>query len=109
MLHIWKLGDTLFLEQGKQVAHIAALNVLSQIDAALKDTPFRFSKIIRLDGFINATDSFTQHADVLNGASDLFAKVLGEQARHIRTVHGCNSLPAGASVELAVTVELSSQ
>ncbi len=101
-----KLGKDLTIEQGQAAASLAAMNVLSQIDAALKGSEYQFGKIIRLDGYINATADFAEHAAVLNGASDLFATVLGEQSGHIRTVLGCNSLPADAAVELAATVEL---
>ena len=50
---------------------------------------------------------FTEHATVLNGASDLFVEVLGYRGWHARSVAGVISLPMNAAVELVVTFAIS--
>lgn len=85
-------------------AELSAMNLISQISSHVGLD--RFESIIRLDGFINTSDDFTQHADVLNGASDTLAKVFSGSPLPIRTVIGCNSLPMGAAVELSIMVQL---
>ena len=55
---------------------------------------------MRLGGFIAAPASFTQHAQVMNGASDLAVAVFGEAGRHARAAVGAPSLPLDAAVEV---------
>jgi enamine deaminase RidA (YjgF/YER057c/UK114 family) len=56
--------------------------------------------VVRLGGFVSTTDDFTQHAAVLNGASDLAAEVFGDAGRHTRTTFGAATLPMGIAVEV---------
>jgi len=104
MIYAGKLGDTLSVVKGQEAAKLAALNLLSQLDAALGERQLK--SVLRLEGYINASANFTEHASVLNGASDLLAEVLGDRAGHVRTVFGCNSLPMGAAVEITAIVAL---
>lgn len=101
-----KLGKDLTVTDGVKAAELCALNILSHINKTLQKN--RFKQIIKLEGFINCTDSFTEHAKVLNGASDILSSLLSDQAGHVRTVTGCNSLPLGAAIELAAIVECES-
>ena len=54
----------------------------------------------RLGGFVACVPSFTGHAVVMNGASDLVVEVFGEPGRHARTTIGVPSLPGDAAVEV---------
>lgn len=99
-----QLGRNLSIEQGYEAAKLCALNILSQINTRLPVEKIR--QIIKIEGFINCCESFDAHANVLNGASDLFAKILTNKAGHIRTVSGCNSLPLDAAVEISAVVEI---
>jgi len=60
----------------------------------------RVQSCYRLGGFINASENFTEHTTVMNAASDLLLKVLGEEMRHSRYVVGCSSLPFNLVMEL---------
>ncbi len=51
---------------------------------------------------------FTRQANVVNGASDLFAEVLGEDGKHSRVAVGVYELPLNSPVELEVVAEISS-
>lgn len=104
LLYRGKLGAELSVAQGKLAAELSAMNLISQINSHVGLD--RFESIIRLDGFINASDDFTQHADVLNGASDALATAFSGSPLPIRTVIGCNGLPLGAAVELSVIAQL---
>ena len=66
----------------------------------------RVARVLRLGGFIAAPASFTQHAVVMNGASDLAVEVFGDAGRHARTTIGVPSLPADAAVEVEGMFEL---
>lgn len=99
-----KLGKELCIEEGKQAAELCALNILSQIVELEKK--YIFKKLIKIDGCINSTPTFMQHANVLDGASDLFKSVLLKKAGHTRSVIGCSSLPLNAAVEIIAMVEV---
>jgi enamine deaminase RidA (YjgF/YER057c/UK114 family) len=64
------------------------------------------ARVLRLGGFIAAPASFTQHAAVMNGASDLAVEVFGDAGRHARSTIGVPSLPADAAVEVEGMFEL---
>jgi enamine deaminase RidA (YjgF/YER057c/UK114 family) len=60
----------------------------------------RVQQVVRLGGFIAAAPTFTQHAAIMNGASDLAVQVFGDAGRHARTTIGVPSLPMDAAVEV---------
>jgi enamine deaminase RidA (YjgF/YER057c/UK114 family) len=62
--------------------------------------------VVRLGGFIASPSEFSQHALVMNGASDLSVAVFGEAGRHARTTIGVPALPADAAVEVEGMFEI---
>jgi enamine deaminase RidA (YjgF/YER057c/UK114 family) len=75
---------------------LAGRNVGLQILAVAKDVLgdlSRIDSVVKLFGMVNASDSFVDHAKVVNGCSDLLVEVLGERGYHTRSVMGANSLP----------------
>ena len=104
LIHKGRLGKELTTEEGKAAAELCALNLLSHITSNLQQHELK--QIVKIEGFINCSESFTEHAEVMNGASDLLSKTLFEKAGHIRTVVGCSSLPLGAAIEISAIVEL---
>ncbi|HDS1775817.1 TPA: RidA family protein [Pseudomonas putida] len=104
--YVGKVGQDLALEDGQAAACLCALNILAQVDRALGGEFSRVRRCIRLGGFVNAAADFTQHPQVLNGASDLIIAVLGEAGRHARAAVGCNSLPRNVAVEVEAIFEI---
>ncbi len=94
-----RLGADLTVAQGQDAARQCALAILAQANAALGGLA-RIGRLVRLNGFVNATADFTDHPKVVNGASDLMVEVLGEAGRHTRIAVGVASLPAGCAVEI---------
>lgn len=101
-----KLGGGLTPDQGRAAARTCFLNVLAQLGAACDGNLDRVTKIIRLGGFIACTPEFTQHAPVMNGASDLAVEIFGDAGRHARTTIGVPSLPGDAAVEVEGMFEI---
>src|SRR6476469_1302413 len=93
------LGAGVDLPQGQEAARICALNILAQVKAALGDLD-RIVQCLRLTGYVNAVPGFTDHPKVINAASGLMVKVLGQKGRHTRAAVGCSSLPLNAAVEV---------
>ncbi|WP_319534079.1 RidA family protein [uncultured Vibrio sp.] len=86
------LGNDLTVQEG----YLAGRNVGLQILAVAKDVLgdlSRIDSVVKLFGMVNASDSFVDHAKVVNGCSDLLVEVLGERGYHTRSVMGANSLP----------------
>ncbi|HEY8066943.1 MAG TPA: RidA family protein [Methylosinus sp.] len=103
--HKGKLGASVTLEASQAAARVAALNLLAQAAAAAGGDLSKL-RALRLGGFINSAGDFGQLPQVLNGASDLVATVLGENGRHARFAVGVAQLPLDAAVEVDGTFEI---
>lgn len=101
-----KLGQDVALDAGARAARLCFINVLVQLDAHLPGGLGAVARVVRLGGFIAATPFFTDHAKVMNGASDLAVAVFGEAGRHARSTIGVASLPLDAAVEVEGMVQL---
>jgi enamine deaminase RidA (YjgF/YER057c/UK114 family) len=101
-----RIGVNLSIEQGKEAAQLCFVNVLGHLKAACDGNLDRVRRVVRLGGFIASPPEFTQHAQVMNGASDLAVAVFGEAGRHARTTIGVPSLPADAAVEVEGMFEI---
>ncbi|MEM7221175.1 MAG: RidA family protein [Pseudomonadota bacterium] len=100
-----KLGENMSVEEGQKAARLCALNIIAQVQTACGDLN-RVARLVKVTGFVNSTGDFTQHPQVINGASDLFAEVFGEAGKHARAAVGSSSLPLGVAVEVEAIVEL---
>ena len=99
-----KVGAEVTAEQATDLARICALNALAAIEALVGLG--RLVKIVKVTGFAASAPGFTGQPAVVNGASNLFGDVLGEQGRHARSAVGVAELPLGAPVEVEVIAEV---
>lgn len=100
------VGKDMDLAKAASAARLCAINVIAQINAALKGDLDRVIRIVKLVGFVNAQPGFAGHPEVINGASDLMLEVFGEAGRHARSAVGAGSLPRNVPVEIEATVEV---
>lgn len=100
-----KLGDDVSIEEGYERAKICALNALSVVKAEVGSLD-KIKRIIKVSGYVNCIDTFTDHPKVINGASDLFGELFGNSGRHTRIAIGNNSLPLNSSVEIDVIFQI---
>lgn len=94
-----KVGAEVEADTAYRAARACALNILAQAKAALGELD-RIERCLKLGGFVNATPDFTDHPEVINGASDLMVEVLGDKGKHARFAVGCGSLPRNVQVEI---------
>lgn len=94
-----KLGADLDVEAGRRAARMAALSALATLRHELGSLN-RVRRIVSVRGVVNATPDFTQHTQVIDGASDVFVEVFGESGRHARLAVGVSSLPANLALEI---------
>jgi len=103
--HTGKLGGAVSVDAGKEAARFAAINVLTQVKAALGSLD-RVKRCVRLGGFINAAPDFAPLPQVMNGASDLMVDVFADKGRHARTTVGVANLPLNCAVEVEGIFEI---
>lgn len=92
-----KLGREFSTRQGYAFARSAGLDILGVVAQALGDLE-RVARVVKLQGFVNATADFEEHAQVLDGCSDLMAEVFGARGLHARSVFGAVSVRANLPV-----------
>lgn len=100
-----QLGGDVSMEDGVWAARLCAINILAQAKAALGDLD-AIARCVKLGGFVNCTPRFGDQPEVVNGASDLIAEVLGEAGRHARFAVGAPGLPFDAAVEVEAIFEV---
>ena len=99
-----KLGAGLSVDEGYRHARQVGLVLIAAMRDALEGDLDRVEGIVKVLGMVNATPDFEDHPKVVNGCSDLFVEVFGENGRHARSAVGMSSLPAGIPVEIEVIV-----
>jgi len=87
-----KVGADLFVEEAKMAARGGNLD--------------RIVGIVKLGGFVNSTPDFTEHPQVINGASDLMVEIFEKKGEHARFAVAVSSLPMNASVEVDAVIEI---
>ena len=101
-----KVGKELNLEEGYESAKRCALNIISQAKKACDNDLSKIRSCVKLTGYVNSTDNFTDQPKIINGASDLISSVFGEMGKHTRAAVSVNSLPLGVAVEVDAIFEL---
>tara|TARA_B100000579_G_scaffold399632_1_gene380711 strand:- start:20 stop:481 length:462 start_codon:yes stop_codon:yes gene_type:complete len=101
-----KVGKDLDIEAGYNAAKRCALSIVAQVKKACNNDLSKIKSCIKLTGFVNSTDDFTDQPKVINGASDLIVSIFAESGMHTRAAVSTNSLPLGVSVEVDAIFEL---
>ena len=101
-----KIGKELSTEQGYDAAKRCGLSIVAQAKVACNGDLSKIKSCVKLTGFVNSTEDFTEQPKVINGASDLIATIFGDAGMHTRAAVSTNSLPLGVSVEVDAIFEL---
>ena len=101
-----RVGADLNLEEGKAAARQTGLALLATLKQELGSLD-RVKRVIKLLGMVNATPEFADHPKVINGCSELFAQVWGEEnGIGARSAVGMGGLPGGIAVEIEGIFEI---
>jgi enamine deaminase RidA (YjgF/YER057c/UK114 family) len=100
-----KVGVDVSVQQGYEAAKMCGLNLLANIVAAAGSLD-RVDTIVKVLGMVNATPEFGDHPEVIDGCTDLFVAVFGENGRPARSAVGMESLPRNICVEVEAVVLL---
>ncbi len=101
-----KVPTNVSIEIAQQAARLCIINVLAQLKAEL-GTLDKISRIVRVSGFVNSTQDFTEQPKIINAASDLLFEIFGDRGKHSRIAVGVSSLPLNSTVEIDVIAEVS--
>jgi len=101
-----KLGKELNVEQGYEAAKRCALSIISQLKKTCDNDLSKINNCIKITGYVNSTDDFTDQPKVINGASDLISQIFEDKGTHARAAISSNSLPLGVSVEVEAIFSL---
>jgi enamine deaminase RidA (YjgF/YER057c/UK114 family) len=105
-LIIGRIGDDLTPEEGKLAARQVGLAILSTLKTNLGNLS-RIRRVIKVFGMVNCTSDFERHPYIINGCSELFAQVWGEEnGIGVRSAVGMGSLPDNIPVEIEAVFEL---
>jgi len=102
-----RLGENISVIEAQKAARLCGINLIAQLKNACEGDLDRLVQVIKLNGFVNGTPSFTDQAMVINGTSDLMFEVFADKGRHARAAIGCSALPLGAAVEVDAIFEIS--
>jgi enamine deaminase RidA (YjgF/YER057c/UK114 family) len=101
-----RIGKELDMEQGKLAAHQVGLTILATIKAQLGSLD-KVKRVIKVLGMVGCVPEFDRHPYVINGCSELFAGIWGEEnGVGVRSAVGMGSLPNNIPVEIEALFEL---
>ncbi len=95
-----KVGKDLSLEEGQNASRLCVINILAQAKKAVGGDLNKIKNCIKITGYVNSTDEFTEQPKIINPASETLAAVFGDKGKHTRAAISSNSLPLGAAVEI---------
>ena len=100
-----KVGKDITAAEAYDHARLVGINLLAVVYHAQNGLA-TVVRVVKLTGFVNATDDFRDHPKVINGCSDLLVEVFGEAGRHARSAVGVSGLPENISVEIEAIFEV---
>ncbi len=101
-----KIGKDLTLEDGQKASKYCVINIIAQVKKALKGDLNKVKNCVKITGFVNSTDDFTDQPKVINPASETLSAVFEDNGKHTRAAVSTNSLPLGAAVEIDAIFEI---
>ncbi len=100
------LDNPTAIKAAQAAARICALNLIYRLREACDGDLDRVDVVLRLGGFVNCLSGFPHSPAVINGATEVFIALFGDQGWHARTAVGVAGLPGNASVEVDAIVRL---
>ena len=101
-----KIGKDLNLDEGYEAAQRCGLSIVAHVKNACGGDLDRIKTCVKLTGYVNSTDDFKDQPKIINGASDIIAKIFDEKGEHTRAAVSVNSLPLGVAVEVDAIFEI---
>ena len=100
-----RVGDIYSVEQGREAAHLCAIQQLAQAKAVLGDLS-RITRVVKVLGMVNCAPGFRDTPQVMHGFSELLHEVFGERGVHARSAVGLQALPSNVPIEVETIFEI---
>lgn len=101
-----QLATSSDVASGQRAAELCAINILAQAKTALGGDLGRIKRVVKINGFVSSQPGFVEQHLVINGASNLLVKILGDAGIHARAAVGMAALPLNAAVEIDAILEI---
>ena len=101
-----KVGKNLTTEEAYEAAKRCGLSIVAHVKNACGGDLDKVKSCVKLTGYVNSTDDFKDQPKIINGASDIIAKIFDKKGEHTRAAVSVNSLPLGVAVEVDAIFEL---
>ena len=106
LIYKGKVGSDITVEDGIKAAKLCVTNIIAAVKTGLDGDWDKLDSFVKLTGYVNCQDNFTDQPKIINGASDMLVDIFGDQGRHSRVAVGSNALPLGIAVEIDAIVQL---
>ena len=106
MQYTGKVTQDISIEEGVKAAELCCVNIIAALKKGIDNEWDKLDTFVKLGGFVNCPNDFTDHPKIINGASDLLVKIFGDRGRHTRFAVGSNSLPMNISVEIEAIIKI---
>ena len=106
IVYTGKIGEDLSEEKGVLAAELCCLNIIAVLKKSINGQWEKLDSFVKLGGFVNCNSGYTNHPNIINGASNLLVKIFGDQGRHTRFAVGSNSLPMNIAVEIDAIIKI---
>ena len=106
LIYKGKVGSDISVEDAIEAAKLCVINIIAAVKTGLEGDWSKLDSFVKLTGYVNCQDTFTDQPKIINGASDMLVEIFGDQGRHSRVAVGSNALPLGIAVEIDAIVQL---
>ena len=101
-----KVGKDISIEEGIKAAELCCVNIIACLKKSINNKWENLDTFVKLGGYVNCMEEFTDHPKIINGASDLLINIFQEKGKHTRFAVGSNSLPFNISVEIDAIIKV---
>ena len=101
-----KVGSDVTIDDGIAAAKLCCINIIAAVKKGLDGDWDKLDSFVKLTGYVNCKDDFKDQPKIINGASDIIAKIFDKKGEHTRAAVSVNSLPLGVAVEVDAIFEL---
>ena len=106
IIYSGKVGNEISQEEGVKAAELCCINIIAALKSSINGDWNRLDTFLKLGGFVNCGNDFSDQPKIINGASDLLVNIFGDKGRHSRFAVGSNALPLNISVEIDAIIKI---
>ena len=106
IIYSGKVGNEISQEEGVKAAELCCINIIAALKSSINGDWNRLDTFLKLGGFVNCDNKFSDQPKIINGASDLLVNIFGDKGRHSRFAVGSNALPLNISVEIDAIIKI---